>query len=186
MYVSSEFAPRRRFDLETNEFELLWVEIKINSFTLLCGACYRPEFARNEMNIQFMENLQYCIDKINQEPNTFLVLLGDFNSHYDSANPSECSDFGCLLYRWFECNNLHQVIAEPTRVTETGATLLVLIITNYPGFFVCSGTYSPPSKLRSLIYFCQILHFFFEAQVLYSASLGLLQPQCRIFELPFE
>ena len=29
---------------------------------------------------------------------------------------------------------------------ETGATLLDLIITNYPGFFVCSGTYSPPAN----------------------------------------
>ena len=84
------------------------------------------------MNIQFLENLQSCIHKINQEPDTFLILLGDFNSH-DSANLSECSDFGCLLYRWFECNNLHQVINEPTRVTETGASLLDLIITNYPG-----------------------------------------------------
>ena len=39
MYVLSEFAPRRRFDLETNEFELLWVEVKINCFILLCGVC---------------------------------------------------------------------------------------------------------------------------------------------------
>ena len=92
------------------------------------------------MNIKFLENLQSCIDRINQESDTFLVLMGDFNSHYDSANPSECSDFGCLLCRWFECNNLHQVITEPTRVTETGASLLDLIITNYHGFFVCSGT----------------------------------------------
>ena len=42
LYVSSEFAPRRRLDLETNEFELLWVEVKINFFTLICGVCYRP------------------------------------------------------------------------------------------------------------------------------------------------
>ena len=77
LYVSSEFAPRRRFDLETNELELLWVKVKIIFFTLLCRACYRPEFASNEMNIRFLENLQSCIDKINQEPDTFLVLLGD-------------------------------------------------------------------------------------------------------------
>ena len=146
LYVSSEFAPRRGLHLETNEFELLWVEEKINSFTLICGVYYRPEYASNETNMQFVENLQSCIDKINQEPDTFLVLLGDFNSHYDSTNPSECSDFGCLLYQWFECNNLYQVITEPTRVTELGAMLLDLIIANYPGFFVCSGTYSPPAN----------------------------------------
>ena len=32
LYVSSEFAPRRRFNLETNEFELLWVKVKIIFF----------------------------------------------------------------------------------------------------------------------------------------------------------
>lgn len=98
------------------------------------------------MNIRFLENLKSCIGKIHQEPDTFLVLLGDFNSHYDAVNPLECSDFGCLLYGWFKCNNLHQVITEPTGVTETGATLLDLIITNYPGFLVCSGTYTPATN----------------------------------------
>ena len=66
MSVSSEFAPRKRFDFETNEFELLWLEVQINSLTLLCGVCYRPEYASNEMNIRFLENLQSCVDKINQ------------------------------------------------------------------------------------------------------------------------
>ena len=66
LYVSSEFAPRRRFALETNEFELLWVEVKINSFTLLCGVCYIPEYASNETNVRFLENSQSCIDKINR------------------------------------------------------------------------------------------------------------------------
>ena len=50
------------------------------------------------MNIRFFENLQSYIDNMNQEPYTFLALLGDFNGHYDSAHLSECGDFGCLLY----------------------------------------------------------------------------------------
>ena len=78
------------------------------------------------MNIT-LENWQSCIDKINQESDTFLVLMGDFNSHCDSANPSECSDFGCLLCRWFECNNLHQVITEPTRVTAFSCVQEIIV-----------------------------------------------------------
>ena len=57
LYVSSEFAPRRRSDLETNEFELLWVEVRINFFTLICRVCYRPEYASIETNMRFLENL---------------------------------------------------------------------------------------------------------------------------------
>ena len=78
-----------------------------------------------------------CLDKILYKPDTLVVLLGDFNGHYDPATSLACSDFGCLLYRWMECNNnLFQVISEPTRMTPTGATLLDLVITNCPGFLV--------------------------------------------------
>ena len=31
MYVSSEFVPSRRYDLESSDYEILWVEIKIKS-----------------------------------------------------------------------------------------------------------------------------------------------------------
>ncbi len=42
MYVSSEFVLSRTHDLESLDYEILKVEIKIKSITLVCGACYRP------------------------------------------------------------------------------------------------------------------------------------------------
>ncbi len=48
-------------------------------------------------------------------------------------------------YSWMEYNNLYQVIKDPTRVTSHSATLLDLMITNYPGYFVFSDVLSPPS-----------------------------------------
>jgi hypothetical protein len=35
MYVSSEFVPSRGCDLELSDYEMLWVEIKIKSITLV-------------------------------------------------------------------------------------------------------------------------------------------------------
>ena len=58
-----------------------------------------------------------------------------------------------MFYRWLECNNLCQVINEPTRITQHTATRLDLIITNGPGYFVNSGTLSPPANCdHSLIF----------------------------------
>jgi hypothetical protein len=94
----------------------------------------------------FLENLQICLDKVQLESNKVVILLGDLNGNYNVENPSESGDFGSLLYRWMECNNLSQVINEPTRITSTSATLLDLIITNCPGYFVNSGTLSPPAN----------------------------------------
>jgi hypothetical protein len=52
-----------------------------------------------------------------------------------------------------EYNNLFQVITEPTRITQHRATILDLIITNCPGYFVHTGTLSPPSNCdHSLIF----------------------------------
>ena len=39
-----------------------------------------------------------------------------------------------------DVSNLFQVITEPTRITEHGATVLDLIIANCPGYFVHTGT----------------------------------------------
>ena len=51
----SEFVPKCRRDLESPDFELMWVEIKINSINLLCGVCYRPPCLNTDMNIRFLK-----------------------------------------------------------------------------------------------------------------------------------
>lgn len=62
-----------------------------------------------------------------------------------------------------ECNNLHQIIYEPTHITQYSKSLLDLIITNCPGYFVNFGTLSPPANCdHSLIF----------------ASLNILKPKC--------
>jgi hypothetical protein len=53
---------------------------------------------------------------------------------------------GVKLFNFFECNNLSQLIDEPTRITLFGETLLDLIITDSPGYCLSSGTLSPPAN----------------------------------------
>ena len=89
-------------------------------------------------------------------PNRLVFLIGDFNANYDTTNPSESSNFGCLLYRWLGCNNLSQVINEPTRITQHGATVPDLIITNCPGYFVHTGTLSPPTNCEHSLIFAKM------------------------------
>ena len=145
IFISSNIVYKRRLNLENWEFELLFVEFKISNTKFVCGACYRPPNYSAENNLAFLDHLQNCLDRIYLEPNTFVVLLGDFNAHFDESSVSPSTDFGACLYSWMECNSLYQVIKEPTRVTSHSATLLDLIITNYPGYFVFSDVLSPPS-----------------------------------------
>ena len=53
---------------------------------------------------------------------------------------------GVKLFNFLECNNLSQLIDEPTRITLSGETLLDLIITDSPGYCLSSGTLSPPAN----------------------------------------
>lgn len=153
LFTSSSIVAKRRIDLERNGIELLWVEMQINRHFFVCGVCYRPPNSNCSDNIILLDHLQFCLDQIYSKPNTFVLLLGDFNAHYDIDNPADGSDFGLLLYRWMGCNSLFQIINEVTRVTARRASILDLIITNSPGYFVDSGTISPPSNCdHSLIF----------------------------------
>ena len=120
--------------------------MQINRLFFVCGVCYRPSNSNQASNIALLDYLQSCLDQIYLKPNTHVLLLGDFNAHYDIENPVNGSDFGITLYRWMECNNLYQIINDATRVKAYCASLLDLIITNSPGFFVDSGTAIPPSN----------------------------------------
>jgi hypothetical protein len=131
----------------------LFVEIKVNSLTFVCGVCYRPPNNNSVLNDALLDHLQFGVDSINARPGTFVLLLGDFNAHFDVNDIQSSSDFGINFYRWMECNSLFQVINEPTRITAHGASILDLIITNSPGYFVNSGTLSPPYYCdHSLVY----------------------------------
>ena len=55
MYVSSEFSPRRRFDFETNEFELFWLEVKIDSLRARLQGEFQPG-----LKFRSPTGLKYC------------------------------------------------------------------------------------------------------------------------------
>ena len=56
------------------------------------------------------------------------------------------TDAGIKLYYFLECNNLYQIIDEPTRITASRESILDLIISDSPVLFTHSGTLSPPAN----------------------------------------
>ena len=83
LFTSMSIVAKRRFDLERNGIELLWVEMKINRHSFICGVCYRPPNYNHADNVILLDHLQFCLDQIYSKPDTFVLLLGDFNAHYD-------------------------------------------------------------------------------------------------------
>lgn len=54
----------------------------VGSCDFICGVCYRPPSYTVDNNA-LLDHLQSCLDKINVTSNTVVLLLGDFNAHYD-------------------------------------------------------------------------------------------------------
>jgi hypothetical protein len=61
------------------------------------------------------------LDQIATDNFFAIIILGDFIAHYnffDTTTPN--SDMGVELFNFLECNNLSQLIDEPTRITLSG------------------------------------------------------------------
>ena len=72
-----------------------------------------------------------CFDNIKSCGQIFsaVVLLGDFNAHFnygDTLSPN--TDIGIRVFNFLESNNLYQLVDNRTRITQTGESILVLII----------------------------------------------------------
>ena len=146
LFASEFLNVKRRSDLENDDLELLWVEIEIYNFTVFLAVCYRPPNDTLESTTHFLNAMQFSLDSIERNPNSLIVLLGDFNAHFDASDLTSSTHFGARLYYLFECNNLFQLIQEPTRITKDKSSILDLIITDAPSYFISTGTHSPPSN----------------------------------------
>ena len=132
VYLSEHIHAKRRTDLESDNFECLWLWLRPTrlprplSGIAVCVVYHPPGLPEHEHYL-LNEYLTNSADILcNQYPNCGLVILGDFND-FQTAN---------LLSR----HNLKQLVQAPTR----GSAILDLIITNL------SNLYEAPQVLAPL------------------------------------
>ena len=112
---------RRRPDLESDQVECIWLELKTpQTRNLLIGNLYRNPKSKND----WYENFLSMYDKVaKRNPN--IIMMGDFNIDLLKPHTSWETTI-CPL-------GLEQLVPTPTRVTERGtATLIDHIYSNLP------------------------------------------------------
>ena len=126
VYISNRIPYHRRFDLENDTVECIWLEItypKTKSF--LIGIIYRPPDTSDYLPPNFNNLLDDVLTLISVEGKE-LSLLGDINCNYlDKKNNVEVKSI-------FTLYGLNQLITVATRVTENTSTLIDVILTNEP------------------------------------------------------
>ena len=125
VYVPERCRSKRRLDLEDDEIECVWVEMRINKMTILLGNMYRLPNA----DPRLLTNLEAMMERIAAQCKD-VVLMGDLNINL--LTPS-CQTDRLLLIT--SENNLRQLISEPTRITNHSLTLLDILFTSSPDLF---------------------------------------------------
>lgn len=128
-WISNDFGYKRRLDLERNNIEALWLEIRLHNNKFLLCTIYRAE---SNTDLTFWENLQNVINDVLTEGNNTLIITGDLN-----ADPG-CRH-GKSFVNFVESNNFTALIEEPTR----GEKILDQCITNHPSLCSTYGTLPP-------------------------------------------
>ena len=115
VYTKSNLACIHRDDLETEDTEILWLEVKNNRQKpfLLCY-CYRPPSATSA----WIESFEKSMEHANLEAKEIIV-IGDFNINVINDTNS--------TRNWLlttDSLNMTQLVKKPTRVTATSETLI--------------------------------------------------------------
>ncbi len=144
-FISEHLGATRRRDLEHPDVENMFIEIRSKNNVFLLCICYRPP----DMPTQFWDDFQAQIDVCKQGRINKILITGDLNADPNSEN-------GPLLQQFSLGNHMDIHINEPTRITETTATILDQFISNFPMYVVSTNILPPISTTTSTSDHCTI------------------------------
>lgn len=132
---------------ESQDFiEIIWVKVFVKKETFIIATIYRPPNTDSSAFFSTFEDT--LIDIYATYDNIFC--LGDFNINMLNVDSTLTSNLLTLI----EPLNLVQIMDEPTRITESTASLIDLILTNSENI-TGKGTIDCPFS-DHLIIFCQV------------------------------
>jgi exonuclease III len=126
IYIKQGIQYLRRYDLENDEVEGIWIEFKqSNAKNFIVGIIYRPPDTSKHLSKNFENSFINCIKKITSETKE-CIILGDININYLN---DECHK---KFKEMIDLQGLIQMINEPTRVTKDTKTLIDVVLTSHP------------------------------------------------------
>ena len=140
-YISDHLVAKRRFDLEIDGIELIWIEIRLKYCKMLIGTFYRPPGMSSDEVEFFISTFQELLNKSLSVGCKQTEILGDFNDRCPTWREyhKESEIHNKLVYL-ADINDTTQIIDEPTR----GPNLPDLIFTSSNNNIIESGTDDPP------------------------------------------
>ena len=126
MFISKTLKWQRRYDLERDGLESIWIEIfPPNAKSFLLSTIYRPSDRSKYVFKNFNTLLNDTLTIILSERKE-CIIMGDTNiSYLDKNNHNDIKD----IFIW---NGYKQLFTKATRITEDPKTLIDTIFTKKP------------------------------------------------------
>ncbi|CAC5400500.1 unnamed protein product [Mytilus coruscus] len=146
VYVKNNLNVRRRADLEIDELEAIWLELKLQNKKILFGIFYISPNSGHETWVKVETSLDMALNDNKDN----IVVSGDFNENQHNISNSKIK----ALINQF---NLTQMIDEPTHFTENSSLLIDLIMTSNVNdiSYCCVG----PPLTDQIRYHCPVIGY---------------------------
>ena len=147
IYVNTLLPCRRRSDLETDNLEVVWIEVLLLPKPV-------PGMSRGDA-IAYIQDLQDMLIRASNAAAESIFLMGNFNDrctewdgrHTDSELKQDLVDTTTAL-------GLHQLINQPTYHTRTSSNILDLIFTDSLGYVTEAGTLPRLGTSHHAVVYC--------------------------------
>ena len=142
-YLKEDIKYTRRYDLESDSLECMWLELKQRGRSAyFLGVFYRKPDNSIDQLIELEENIETVLSQSNN-----VIIMGDFNVNMMAQNT-----FTAKIDEMCNILQVNQVIKEPTRITPHSKTLIDLIFVSKSLGDLHSGIHSVGLSDHSLVY----------------------------------
>ena len=138
VYYKNDLAAVNRPDLAlpTNTIVL---SLTIENKKVFFVTSYRKYGQTDQQYKLYMEQLDDTLEKITSEDPHERILTGDFNAHNKEWYDGDKTDnFGRDMQETLEQHSLHQLVDQPTYITNNGKSLVDLVCVGQPNLMVCN------------------------------------------------
>ena len=137
-YYNINTPVARLLELESVNFDAIWLKICLPTKTLIICFCYCPY--SNFNHLPFFQYLTTCHESLQtSHPNAEILYIGDFNVHHTEWLSSNHTDMGGReAYNFSLLHDLEQIIQQPTRVPDRhdqSPNILDLFFTSNPHLY---------------------------------------------------
>ena len=115
VYVKDTIIARRRQDLEVNDLECIWLELKVKHKPILFGVFYRPPNSNAAVLSSIHDSIGLAVDTQIKD----IVVTGDFN--LDFLKPASRSKIENICMQF----GMSQLISDPTHFTESSQSTII-------------------------------------------------------------